>query len=135
MQTLNTQAALVKDRDDRSEDLRHLVERHVDVVGWHGETADCVCPGDHLHGPTGAKYATVFLSGKLPTIACFHQSCAQARAEANAALRADVIQSLGRLGIEIKPTAAEREEQKFRRHLRQTESGARHRLLLIHSGD
>ena len=116
-------------KNNQSEDLRRIVARHVDVVQWNGDTADCICPGDHQHGPGGAKYATVFLSGKVPTIACFHASCTQARAEANAALRADVAQYLGAQGVDYKPTPEERAERKFCRHERELKAGARHRLL------
>jgi hypothetical protein len=109
--------------------LRRLIQHHVEVVGWRDDQADCVCPGDHHHGPGGAKYATVFLNGKWPVVHCFHQSCQQARAEVNAQLRTEVLHLLGEKGVKIKLTEGELEEQDLRKRCRAMEAGARHRLL------
>ena len=114
---------------NQSEEVRQIVARHIEIIEWHGETADCVCPGDHLHSPGVAEYATAFLAGRQPFIACFQVSCALARTEANRALRGDLGEYLRAHRIKIKAAAEAHEEKKFRCYLQALEERARLRLL------
>lgn len=113
---------------DQRSDLRQLVERSVAVRRWHGSHADVACPGQHLH--TGkSDCARVYIDGRVPYLHCFHQSCAEAVAEVNRALRSETLEYFGAEGIQFKPTPEEKAELVFRKRLRLIEASARNQRL------
>jgi hypothetical protein len=69
-------------------DPRQAAAGIVGAVDWHSAVSGyCRCPGESLHThKTGKKDCRVCVDG-VPTIFCFHSSCAPAVAEANKRLR------------------------------------------------
>ena len=69
-------------------DPRQVAAGIVGAVDWQGPVSGfCRCPGESLHTHrTGKKDCRVCVDG-VPTIYCFHTSCAPAVAEANKRLR------------------------------------------------
>ena len=66
-------------------------------IEWDGETGYCLCPGFDLHSTeSNRRDCTIYLNeGALlphdkPTIFCFHQSCKEVVAKANARLRSEI---------------------------------------------
>jgi hypothetical protein len=65
---------------------RMIAEKLLGQISWESEIkGTCKCPGADLHANPGAT-ATVFLDA-VPTLHCFHQSCAVQVANANFRLR------------------------------------------------
>jgi hypothetical protein len=67
---------------------RQIVESLIGAVDWQSDdTGYCTCPGQHLHtGANGPRDCRVLLDG-VPTIDCFHKSCAPKREGINHQLR------------------------------------------------
>jgi hypothetical protein len=76
-----------------------IAQRILGAIQWTDDTTGfCKCPGEHLHTTTNAaKDCKVMLDG-VPTIKCFHDSCAGIVAGANHELRSQI-------GKAEKPTA------------------------------
>src|SRR5215471_19219425 len=70
---------------------RHIAMSIVGAVDWQTEVSGfCKCPGEALHTHrTGKKDCRVCVDG-VPTIFCFHSSCAPAVADANKRLRREL---------------------------------------------
>lgn len=66
-------------------------ERLFGAIQWEDEiTGFCKCPGEHLHTtPTDAKHCRVKLDG-VPTVSCFHGSCAGILSGVNHELRSQI---------------------------------------------
>jgi hypothetical protein len=69
-------------------DPRQVAAGIVGAVDWHSAVSGyCRCPGESMHThKTGKKDCRVCVDG-VPTIFCFHSSCAPAVADANKRLR------------------------------------------------
>ena len=72
-------------------DPRQIAAGIVGAVDWQTDVSGfCQCPGESLHThPTGKKDCRVSVDG-VPTIYCFHASCAAAVAAANKRLRREL---------------------------------------------
>jgi hypothetical protein len=68
-----------------------IAGRLLGKIEWSDEsTGFCKCPGEHLHtGANGAKDCMVLLLG-VPTVKCFHNSCAGIVAGVNHELRSQI---------------------------------------------
>jgi hypothetical protein len=78
-----------------------VAERLLGAIQWEDEiTGFCKCPGEHLHtSANSAKDCKVMLDG-VPTVSCFHGSCAGIVAGVNHELRSQI----GKFEF-VKPTA------------------------------
>ena len=83
------------------ESRQAIAGRLLGLIEWTDESSGfCKCPGEHLHtGANGKKDCLLLLSG-VPTIKCFHNSCAGIVAGVNHELRSQI----GR--AEFKPSSA-----------------------------
>jgi hypothetical protein len=67
-----------------------VAEKLLGVIQWTDEGGFCKCPGEHLHtSANGAKDCMVMLDS-VPTIKCFHDSCAGMVNGANHELRSQI---------------------------------------------
>lgn len=67
-----------------------IAEKLLGAIHWTDEGGFCKCPGQHLHTTAnGANDCLLMLSG-VPTITCFHGSCAGIIAGVNHQLRSQI---------------------------------------------
>jgi len=101
--------------------IRELVESVVDVVRWHDDYAECVCPYGH-------KDAHLYLNGAIPYLHCLHERCRADVAEVNGQLRELAGANLSSQQWEamFKP---DKMEQARRKRLALIRAQARNRLL------
>ena len=60
-----------------TDNIRDLVEGIIEVIRWHNDYADCVCPYGH-------RDARLYLTGASPYLNCVHEKCRADVAEINA---------------------------------------------------
>src|SRR5437870_4691302 len=103
------------------ENIRELIEGVVDVVHWHDDYAECVCPYGH-------RDARLFLNGATPHLYCLHERCRADVADVNAQLRelAGANLSSQEWSAMFKP---DKVEQARRKRLALIRAQARNRLL------